>query len=251
VKTHLNPHYGRKGTVTATDMSKTILIADDEQDIRDLIAYNLTRDGFQAETAANGKEALARIEKTPIALVILDIMMPEMDGFETCRAIRANPKTANIPILFLTARSAEVDQIVSLELGADDYVQKPVSPRVLVARVKSLLRRFDRSEQSQDPAPDEVIDSSGVKIDRSSYKVFVNEKEIFFPRKEFELLSFLASHPGRIYKRDVLLDQVWGHDAFVVERTVDVHIFKVREKLGDYGKRIETVKGVGYRYVLE
>jgi two-component system alkaline phosphatase synthesis response regulator PhoP len=232
-------------------MSKTILIADDEQDIRDLIAYNLIRDGFSVEMATNGKEALAKIEKAPVALTILDIMMPEMDGFETCRAIRANPKTAAIPILFLTARSAEVDQIVSLELGADDYVQKPVSPRVLVARVKSLLRRVDRAEQTTQATQSEVIDSSGVKIDRSSYKVFVNDKEIFFPRKEFELLSFLASHPGRIYKRDVLLDEVWGHDAFVVERTVDVHIFKVREKLGDYGKRIETVKGVGYRYILE
>ena len=232
-------------------MSKTILITDDEQDIRDLIAYNLTRDGFAVELAANGKEALATMEKTPVSLIILDIMMPEMDGFETCRAIRANPKTSTIPILFLTARSAEVDQIVSLELGADDYVQKPVSPRVLVARVKSLLRRSDRAEQTQPKSPPEVIDSAGVTIDRSSYKIFVDDKEVFFPRKEFELLSFLASHPGRIYKREVLLDEVWGRDTFVVERTVDVHIFKVREKLGKYGKRIETMKGVGYRYVLE
>ncbi len=231
-------------------MTKNILIADDEQDIRDLLAYNLTREGFAVETAANGKEALEKIEQTPMALVVLDIMMPEMDGFEACRAIRANPKTAQIPVLFLTARSGEVDQIVSLELGADDYVQKPVSPRILVARVKSLLRRFDRSEQTQ-PVLNEKIVSAGVKIDRSSYKVFVNEKETFFPRKEFELLYFLAAHPGRIYKREVLLDEVWGRDTFVVERTVDVHIFKVREKLGDYGKRIETVKGVGYRYILE
>ncbi len=231
-------------------MTKTILIADDEQDIRDMLAYNLTREGFAVETAANGKEALEKIEQTPMALVILDIMMPEMDGFEACRAIRANPKTAQLPVLFLTARSGEVDQIVSLELGADDYVQKPVSPRILVARVKSLLRRFDRSEQAV-PIENEKIVSDGVKIDRSSYKVFVNDKETFFPRKEFELLFFLAAHPGRIYKREVLLDEVWGRDTFVVERTVDVHIFKVREKLGDYGKRIETVKGVGYRYILE
>ncbi|HWF45154.1 MAG TPA: response regulator transcription factor, partial [Candidatus Kapabacteria bacterium] len=207
-------------------MAKTILIADDEQDIRDLIAYNLTREGFVIETAADGKEALAKLEKTPAALIILDIMMPEMDGFETCRAIRANPATANLPILFLTARSAEVDQIVSLELGADDYVQKPVSPRVLVARVKSLLRRSERTEQLPAQSKQEQIVSGGVTIDRGSYKVFVNEKETFFPRKEFELLYFLASHPGRIYTRDVLLDEVWGHDTYVVERTVDVHIFK-------------------------
>ncbi len=232
-------------------MSKTILVVDDEQDIRDLLAYNLTREGFTVETAQNGKEALAKLEQSPVALAILDIMMPEMDGFETCRAIRANPKTANVPVLFLTARSGEVDQIVSLELGADDYVQKPVSPRVLVARVKSLLRRFDRSEQPADSAKKEIITSDGVKIDRGSYKVFVDNKETFFPRKEFELLFFLAAHPGRIYKREALLDAVWGHETFVVERTVDVHIFKLREKLGAYGKRIETVKGVGYRYVLD
>ena len=232
-------------------MAKTILIADDEQDIRDLIAYNLTREGFSVETAADGKEALAILGKTPVALVILDIMMPEMDGFETCRAIRANADIANLPILFLTARSAEVDQIVSLELGADDYVQKPVSPRVLVARVKSLLRRSERTEQAPVQSKQEQIVSDGVTIDRGSYKVFVNEKETFFPRKEFELLYFLASHPGRIYTRDVLLDEVWGRDTYVVERTVDVHIFKVREKLGNFGGRIETVKGVGYRYVIE
>ncbi len=231
-------------------MTKTILIVDDEQDIRDMLAYNLTREGFAVETAANGKEALEKLEQTPTALVILDIMMPEMDGFEACRAIRSNPKTAQIPVLFLTARAGEVDQIVSLELGADDYVQKPVSPRILVARVKSLLRRFDRSEQNA-PAENDKIVSPGLKIDRSSYKVFVNDKETFFPRKEFELLYFLAAHPGRIYKREALLDEVWGRDTFVVERTVDVHIFKVREKLGNYGKRIETVKGVGYRYILE
>jgi two-component system alkaline phosphatase synthesis response regulator PhoP len=231
-------------------MAKTILIADDEQDIRDLIAYNLTKEGFSVESAANGKEALEKLEKKPADLIILDIMMPEMDGFEACRAIRANPKTANIPVLFLTAKAGEVDQIVSLELGADDYVQKPVSPRVLVARVKSLIRRFDRSEQTPAVALNEKVDSDGVTIDKMSYKVFVDKKEKFFPRKEFELLYFLASHPGRIYKREALLDEVWGRDTFVVERTVDVHIFKVREKLGNYGKRIETVKGVGYRYVL-
>ncbi len=231
-------------------MAKTILIADDEQDIRDMLAYNLTREGFEVVTAANGKEAIEKIETTPVSLVILDIMMPEMDGFEACRIIRSNPRSAQLPVLFLTARAGEVDQIVSLELGADDYVQKPVSPRILVARVKSLLRRFDRSEQLL-PVENENIVSPGLKIDRSSYKVFVNDKETFFPRKEFELLYFLAAHPGRIYKRGALLDEVWGRDTFVVERTVDVHIFKVREKLGNYGKRIETVKGVGYRYILE
>jgi two-component system alkaline phosphatase synthesis response regulator PhoP len=228
-------------------MPKTILVVDDEQDIRDLLAYNLKQDGFAVVQAANGREALAQVASAKPDLVILDIMMPELDGFETCRAIRTNPETRHLPVIFLTARSAEIDQILSLELGADDYVQKPVSPRVLVARVKSLLRRTDRADE--EPAL-MVINSDGVRIDRSSYKVFVDEKEVFFPRKEFELLSYLASHPGRIYSRDTLLDEVWGRDTYVVERTVDVHIFKLREKLGAYGERIETVKGVGYRYSL-
>src|SRR5665213_4361039 len=157
--------------LTCAKMAKTILIADDEQDIRDMLAYNLTKEGFSVETAANGKEALDKLEQTPIALIVLDIMMPEMDGFEACRAIRANPKTASLPVLFLTARAAEIDQIVSLELGADDYVQKPVSPRVLVARVKSLLRRFDRAEEMPLAPKDEKIISPGLEIDRGSYKV--------------------------------------------------------------------------------
>lgn len=229
-------------------MAKPILIVDDEPDIRDLISYNMSREGFAVEVASNGKEALAKIAETGAALVIMDIMMPELDGFETCKAIRANPKTAHIPVLFLTARHAEVDQVVSLELGGDDYVQKPVSPRVLIARVKSLLRRVERGP-SQPEA--EEIDSNGILIDKKAYKVFVDEKEVIFPRKEFELLYFLASNPGRIFKREVLLNQVWGENTFVVDRTVDVHIFKVREKLGAYGARIETVKGVGYRYMLE
>ncbi|HEY3876385.1 MAG TPA: response regulator transcription factor [Candidatus Kapabacteria bacterium] len=237
-------------------MSKIILVVDDEPDIRDLIAYNLTREGLSVETAENGVATLAKLtppemKSMPISLIILDIMMPEMDGIETCRAIRANPETAHLPILFLTARSAEIDQVVGLELGADDYIQKPVSPRLLVARVKSLLRRFDRSEQTAQAAENhDQIESAGIRIDHSSYRVFIDDKEIFFPRKEFELLYFLVSHPGRMYKRQAILDGVWGRDMFVVERTVDVHIFKVREKLGKYGPRIETVKGVGYRYVL-
>lgn len=227
-------------------MPKTILVVDDEQDIRDLLAYNLKQEGFTVLSAPNGRDALRHISVAKPDLVILDIMMPELDGFETCREIRNTPETRHLPVIFLTARSAEIDQILSLELGADDYVQKPVSPRVLVARVKSLLRRTDRSAD-EDSSP-MTIESNGVRIDRNSYKVFIDDKEVFFPRKEFELLSFLASHPGRIYSRERLLNEVWGADAYVVERTVDVHVFKLREKLSKYGERIETVKGVGYRY---
>lgn len=231
-------------------MTKTVLVVDDEKDIRDLIAYNLSKEGFAVLTAENGNEALDKLAKHKVSIVLLDIMMPGMDGLDVCKHIRANEATAKIPVIFLTARSAEVDQIIGLELGADDYVQKPVSPRVLVARVKSILRRSDRVEVPAMLADTkEQIAINGLEIDKAAYKVKVDGSEVFFPRKEFELLYFLASHPGRVYSREALLNQVWGDGAYVVERTVDVHVFKVREKLGMIGERIETVKGVGYRFV--
>ena|SRR5688572_24770712 len=230
-------------------MGKTVLIVDDEKDIRDLVAYNLSKEGFAILTAADGNEAIRQLGAHKIALVILDIMMPGMDGFEVCKFIRGQEATATMPVIFLTARSSEVDQIVGLELGADDYIQKPVSPRILVARVKAALRRSSTKAPKLDDAGDEKVTIDNLEIDRSSYRVSLAGKDIFFPRKEFELLFFLASHPGRVYSRDTLLNQIWGEGAYVVERTVDVHIFKVREKLGRLGERIETVKGVGYRFV--
>lgn len=230
-------------------MSKTVLIVDDEKDIRDLLAYNLSKEGFAVLTAADGNEALTQLAEHPISLVVLDIMMPFLDGFEVCKRIRANEAWKALPVIFLTARSAEVDQIVGLELGADDYIQKPVSPRVLVARVKSILRRTNERTPKLAPTPDpEQVTVEDLEIDRSSYRVKIGGKEVFFPRKEFELLYYLATHQGRVFSRDALLNQVWGEGAYVVERTVDVHIFKVREKLGKMGDRIETIKGVGYRF---
>lgn len=233
-------------------MTKTVLIVDDEKDIRDLIAYNLSKEGFAVLTAGDGNEALQMLAQHKVALIVLDIMMPGMDGFDVCRQIRANEALAKVPVLFLTARSAEVDQIIGLELGADDYIQKPVSPRVLVARVKSIIRRSDMSNvpSISEDLDKERIKVEGIEIDRASYRVKVDGSEVMFPRKEFELLYFLASHPGRVYSRDTLLNQVWGEGAYVVERTVDVHVFKVREKLGRFGEKIETVKGVGYRFVV-
>ena len=232
-------------------MTKTVLVVDDEKDIRDLIAYNLSKEGFAVLTAGDGNEALQKLADHKVAVVVLDIMMPGMDGFEVCRRIRAKETIANLPVIFLTARSGEADQIIGLELGADDYIQKPVSPRVLVARVKSILRRSDMPEvasmQGENSAEHVAVD--GIDIDRASYKVKIDGSEVFFPRKEFELLYFLATHPGRVYSREALLNRVWGEGAYVVERTVDVHIFKVREKLGGRGEKIETVKGVGYRFV--
>lgn len=238
-------------TLLCKRMTKTILVVDDEKDIRDLIAYNLSKEGFEVITASDGKEALEKLARNKVQLVVLDIMMPGMDGYEVCRVIRAQESTAKLPVLFLTARSAEVDQIIGLELGADDYIQKPVSPRVLVARVKSILRRSEMSvTSSPDSSTSEQIKLDGIEIDKATYRVKIDGSEVFFPRKEFELLFFLAAHPGRVYSRDTLLNQVWGEGAFVVERTVDVHIFKVREKLGRFGEKIETVKGVGYRFVI-
>ena len=231
-------------------MTKTVLVVDDEKDIRDLIAYNLTKEGFTVVAASDGSEALDKVKQHTISLIVLDIMMPGMDGYEVCRTIRANEKTARIPVLFLTARAAEVDQIIGLEIGGDDYIQKPVSPRVLVARVKAMLRRSEITATPAEGKEKEQIKIEGIEIDRGSYRVKIDGNEVFFPRKEFELLFYLASHPGRVYSRDSLLNQVWGDGAFVVERTVDVHIFKVREKLGPYGDKIETVKGVGYRFVV-
>lgn len=231
-------------------MTKTVLVVDDEKDIRDLIAYNLSKEGFTVLVAADGTEALEQVAQHTVHLIVLDIMMPGMDGFEVCRVIRAKEATSKTPVLFLTARAAEVDQIIGLELGGDDYVQKPVSPRVLVARVKAILRRaYDDATQQPAAEAKEQIRFEGIEIDRSSYRVKIEGNEVFFPRKEFELLFFLASHPGRVYSRDSLLTQVWGEGAYVVERTVDVHVFKVREKLGRFGDKIETVKGVGYRFV--
>ena len=231
-------------------MTKTVLVVDDEKDIRDLIAYNLTKEGFTVVAANDGSEALDKVKQHTISLIVLDIMMPGMNGYEVCRTIRANEKTARIPVLFLTARAAEVDQIIGLEIGGDDYIQKPVSPRVLVARVKAMLRRSEITATPAEGKEKEQIKIEGIEIDRGSYRVKIDGNEVFFPRKEFELLFYLASHPGRVYSRDSLLNQVWGDGAFVVERTVDVHIFKVREKLGPYGDKIETVKGVGYRFVV-
>jgi two-component system alkaline phosphatase synthesis response regulator PhoP len=229
-------------------MTKTILIVDDEKDIRDLLAYNLSKEGFAVLTAADGNEALRLIGENPVSLVVLDIMMPGMDGLEVCKYIRENKDTINLPVIFLTAKSAELDQLTGLELGADDYIQKPVSPRILVARVKSVLRRSGEIEVEE---PDEpiVVKVGELEIDRIRHRVTLGTREIFFPRKEFDLLYFLARFPGKIFSRDTLLNEVWGDGSFVVERTVDVHVYKLREKLNKTPFQIETVKGVGYRFI--
>ncbi len=229
-------------------MPKTILVVDDEQDIVALLKYNLEKEGYRVETAHDGAQAIAIAEATPIDLILLDVMMPEVDGFEVCRRLRAMPQHAGTPIMFLTARVGELDQILGLELGADDYIQKPISPRVLVARVKSILRRSAESVKTETLVMPEMLKVGSLEINRQNYAVKIDGRETFFPKKEFELLAFLASNRGKVFSREVLLNKIWGENVYVVDRTVDVHVSKIREKLGKSGGLIETVKGVGYRF---
>ncbi len=228
-------------------MSSTILIVDDEKDILELLQYNLQKEGYRVLSADNGKSALKLIAQKP-DLVVLDVMMPEMDGWEVCRSIRKNPSTAAIPIIFLTAKDSEIDEVVGLELGADDYITKPVKLRTFLARVKRALRVLSTSEKGDGT---DILRIDDLEIHLSNYVVRIRSEEVHFPKKEFEVLVFLVRHPERVVTRETLLNQVWGHDVYVVDRTVDVHIRKIREKLGSYAHLIETVKGVGYRFKME
>ncbi len=219
-----------------------VLVVDDEPDIIELICYNLLREGFVVTSAKNGNECLARVNQDIPDLIILDVMMPVMDGFETCRRLKADNATRDIPIIFLTARSGERDEIKGLDLGADDYVTKPISPRRLVARVKTSLRRLEHIGNDQ-----EVLRVGSMVVDRGRYSIHYEDQELSLPRKEFELLAYMATRVGKVLSREVLLSQIWGSDVIVLDRTVDVHISKLREKLGKYGLLIDTIKGVGYR----
>lgn len=229
-------------------MPTTILVVDDEEDILELLRYNLRKEGYHVKTATNGAEAIDIAVETAVDLMVLDVMMPEIDGFDVCRRVRTLPHHIATPIIFLTARTSELDQIHGLELGADDYIQKPISPRVLMARVKSVLRRSAESVRTETIVMPELLKVGELEINRQNYTVRVEGKETFFPKKEFELLAFLASNRGRVFSREALLNKIWGENVYVVDRTVDVHISKIREKLGTVGELIETVKGVGYRF---
>jgi two-component system alkaline phosphatase synthesis response regulator PhoP len=229
-------------------MEKTILIVDDEQDIVDLISYNLSKEGYKVVTATNGNQAVELATSVKPDLVILDIMMPGMDGFEVCRTLRQNPATHGMAIMFLTAKAGEIDQILGLELGADDYIQKPISPRVLIARVKTIIRRGTERVRTETITAPEILRIGALEINRQNYTVKIDNKESFFPKKEFELLAFLAMNKGKVFTREALLRRIWGESVYVIDRTVDVHVSKIREKLGKYAPFIETVKGVGYRF---
>lgn len=218
-----------------------ILLVDDEPDILEFISYNLNKEGYQVFTAASGKEAISIAKKEPLNLIILDVMMPGIDGIETCREIRQLPNQKNALIAFLTARNEDYSQIAGFEAGADDYIAKPVKPRVFISRIKALLRR-------QNNTPDTAIEMGELLIDNERFVVVKKGEEINLPKKEFELVALLASKPGKVFTRDEILNRVWGNDVVVGDRTIDVHIRKVREKLGeDY---IRTVKGVGYKFEL-
>ncbi len=226
-------------------MSAKILIVDDEQDILEMLQYNLRKEGYEILLARDGQQALHHAATLP-DLIVLDIMMPELDGLEVCKRLRANEATAKIPILILTAKTTEIDEIIGLELGADDYMQKPISLHVLIARIKALLRRSHGQARTSDKTL--TVEEIGLIIDRNSYSAAIAEAEVVFPKKEFELLSYLVMHRGKVFSRQHLLNAIWGQDVYVIDRTVDVHIRKIREKLGGHADYIETIKGVGYRF---
>jgi len=226
---------------------KIILVVDDEKDIVQLIRYNLEREGFKVEAASEGNEALRKANEVKPDLILLDIMLPGKDGYEVMKSLNQNERTASIPVIFLTAKSAEFDEVLGLELGADDYIVKPISPRKLVSRIRAVLRRSEGAKTEDG----KNIDFGEVSIDRESYLVRIKGGQVFFPRKEFEILYYLASHEGKVISRETLLSRIWGADVYVGDRTVDVHIRKIREKLGDHADMIETIKGVGYKFKAE
>lgn len=223
-----------------------ILLVDDEPDILEIVSYNLMAEGYKVYTAKNGIEALEKAKKKKPHLIILDVMMPEMDGIEACEAIRNTPELAHTLVAFLTARGEDYSQMAGFDAGADDYITKPIKPKVLVSKVKSLLRRVNVAD-----APEELGDIyvvGDITINKEEYKVLIKDKELVLPRKEFELLTLLTSKPNKVFKREAILDTVWGSEVVVGGRTIDVHIRKLREKIGD--DYFKTVKGVGYKFHL-
>jgi len=223
----------------------TILCVDDEPDILEILKYNLSSEGYNVLTANDGLSAISKAKEIIPNLIIIDIMMPNMDGIEACEKLRADQKFNDTIIMFLTARGEDYSHVAAYEAGADDYVTKPVKPKVLVSKVKGLLRRLKKVSEIDL----NEIEFKDIKIDREKYKVYISDKTLNLPRKEFELLYLLASKPDKVFKRDKIMEMVWGGEVIVGDRTIDVHIRKLREKIGD--KYFKTVKGVGYKFVIE
>jgi two-component system alkaline phosphatase synthesis response regulator PhoP len=218
----------------------TILLVDDEQDILNFLSYNLKKEGYKVFTASNGEDGVKMVQQIHPSLILMDIMMPKMDGIEACQVIRKDLNISQPIIAFLTSRSEDYSQIAGFEAGADDYITKPVRPRLLISKVESLLRRLNK------PASGAKDSTSSIKIDREKFMVEISGKNLLLPKKEFELIELLASRPGKVYSREQILTIVWGNDTVVGERTIDVHIRKLREKLGD--DYIRTIKGIGYTF---
>jgi len=218
-----------------------VLVVDDEPDILELLEYNLSKEGYEVRTAENGKRALEVARAFQPNLILLDIMMPVMDGVEACRQLKEIPALSNCFVVFLTSRSEEYSEVAAFDIGADDFINKPIKPRALISRINALFRRS--KSLGEDVAPISVGD---LLIDKASYSVTLNGKPISFPKKEFELLHFLAQNPNKVFSRDDLLINIWGSDVYVLSRTVDVHVRKVREKIGE--GYISTTKGVGYKF---
>lgn len=223
-----------------------ILVVDDESDILEFLSYNLKKEGFNIYTATNGKEALKLTSKINPHLVLLDVMMPDMDGIETCEKLRENPMNSNLLIVFLTARAEDYSQIAGFQAGGDDYITKPIKPKVLSMRLKALLKRYGQREEKSSFTSIQVLKFNDLVIDADRHLVIKGEKELLLPRKEFNLLQLLTSKPSRVFTRDEIFDQLWGTDIFVGDRTIDVYIRKLREKIGE--NRIITIKGVGYKF---
>lgn len=222
-----------------------ILVVDDEPDILELLEYNLEKEGYDVKTCKNGKDAIEKAKSYLPNLIIMDVMMPVMDGVESCRRIKETPELAHIFVLFLTARIEEYSEVAAFDAGADDFIHKPIKPKALLSRVNAIFKRDKKNDEEKST----ILKIANLVIDRNEYIVFQDDKPIILPRKEFELLYFLASNPNKVYNRDELLQKVWGSDVYVLSRTVDVHIRKVRERIGeDY---ITTIKGVGYKFDTE
>ncbi len=217
-----------------------ILIADDEPDILEFLQYNLEREGYEIILAENGREAITKAKAHHPQMILLDIMMPELDGIETCRELRNIPEFKNTLIAFLTARNEDYSQIAGFDVGADDYITKPIKPRVLISRMKALMRRFGSEVQ------EENVSLGSIEIDREKYLVYKDGEKLSLPKKEFELLSLLASKPGKVFSRKEIMSKIWGNDIIVGDRTIDVHIRKLREKIGD--DQFKTIKGIGYKF---
>jgi two-component system alkaline phosphatase synthesis response regulator PhoP len=229
-------------------MKKTdikILLVDDEPDILEIVGYNLKNEGYKIYTAKNGIEAVTSAKKNNPHLIILDIMMPEMDGIEACEKIRATKGLENVLITFFTARGEDYSQMAGFDVGADDYITKPIKPKVLVSKIKALLRRINETQTTSS----DKLKVGEIVIDREEYVIIKDGKKLSLPRKEFELFALLASKPDKVFKRDTILDKVWGNEVIVGGRTIDVHIRKLREKIGD--DYFKTVKGVGYKFVID